>query len=588
MVSPNIRRRWTRVYALLAALLIVLSLWGAREIVSQVGALFTGVIWTQTPRHHLVLVDVYTPSSWPGMRHGLQGGDRLVAVNERPPSALYTVLAALSPGDTLVITVERCGRLVHLLIPTYRFSWSHLFVPYVLAEIAGIIALLAGYWLVSTARELPSLLLGYILLAMAMATLSVLQKQDITRSYHNLWVHILAFVPAYPLLGALLAHLTLVYPSPHRLLRTHPSLPKGIYAVATGIAFILAMALWLESPYGPWVFRAVAVFVCGGLIGVIGRSALDFLRPPSKRTQPTHSIAAALCIGFGLMVSLGFIPPLTHGMPEVVTHLVLPLLAAYPLVLAYAVKHTELVGELQRQMEYYRDLESQAREAHRMQEHALHEIADTLHDAIVSDLRGLQLWLAGLRGMQKTENYDLSAEEMNFLEKAVAQLYIRARAIMEGAKPVDFSQQDLRGALRYLVKRAQRGNPHLDIMLHVSLDEEATTPSIRETAYWIVHSALNNIMQHAHATRVEIDVRTEDHHMFITVRDDGQGFDVQWALSNSLDGERHHLGIRNMYTRARRLGGDAHIESGPAGTTVRVWLPLKEEDNGYSRVNSGR
>ena len=217
MVPPDVRRQWARAYVLLAALLVALSGWGARGLVSQIGAPFAGVIWAQTPRHHLVLVDAYTPSSWPGIRHGLRGDDRLVAVNGQPPHHLHAVLTGLSPGDNLVITVERRGRIVHVLVPAYRFSWSHLFVPYVLTGLAGMVALFCGYWLVSTSREHSSLLLGYTLFAMAMATLFVLQKQGITRPYHNLLIHIVAFVPAYPFLGALLVHLALIYPSPHRL-----------------------------------------------------------------------------------------------------------------------------------------------------------------------------------------------------------------------------------------------------------------------------------------------------------------------------------------------------------------------------------
>jgi len=84
--------------------------------------------------------------------------------------------------------------------------------------------------------------------------------------------------------------------------------------------------------------------------------------------------------------------------------------------------------------------------------------------------------------------------------------------------------------------------------------------------YRIVQEALNNCSKHAYAKKVWVVVRQEQHHLRISIEDDGKGFDP---------GRVCGLGLIGMNERVSQLGGVLKVDSDPArGTLLRVDLPL--------------
>ena len=101
---------------------------------------------------------------------------------------------------------------------------------------------------------------------------------------------------------------------------------------------------------------------------------------------------------------------------------------------------------------------------------------------------------------------------------------------------------------------------------------EDRLPSELETAaYRIVQEALTNVVRHAGARDVVIElVRRRDDFTAI-VQDDGRGFDPSRPGGRTGDG----VGLVGMLERARLVGGEVRIESAPgAGTVVRMHAPM--------------
>jgi signal transduction histidine kinase len=88
----------------------------------------------------------------------------------------------------------------------------------------------------------------------------------------------------------------------------------------------------------------------------------------------------------------------------------------------------------------------------------------------------------------------------------------------------------------------------------------------------IVQEALRNVARHAKARAVQISLRHREDQLELMVSDDGAGFNpVQHRL-------RPSLGLASMVERVHLLDGKLHIESAPGiGTTIKAWLPLREE-----------
>ena len=86
----------------------------------------------------------------------------------------------------------------------------------------------------------------------------------------------------------------------------------------------------------------------------------------------------------------------------------------------------------------------------------------------------------------------------------------------------------------------------------------------------VVSEALANADAHADATCVDIRYAA-DERLWLTVRDDGCGFDPAHARG----AEDGHLGLTVMRERARGHGGECTVTSSPGeGTEVRLWIPL--------------
>jgi signal transduction histidine kinase len=80
---------------------------------------------------------------------------------------------------------------------------------------------------------------------------------------------------------------------------------------------------------------------------------------------------------------------------------------------------------------------------------------------------------------------------------------------------------------------------------------------------------------------VQVELAARDRSLFITVRDDGQGFDVRAARRRAAQG--HSLGLLGMKERVSLAGGELEIDSAPgSGASVRARFPLPEggQDDG--------
>ncbi len=277
------------------------------------------------------------------------------------------------------------------------------------------------------------------------------------------------------------------------------------------------------------------------------------------------------------MVGISAIPSFVHNMPQSVANLLLPLVVVYPIVMAYTARHDELVHRLYTRIESLYQMEGEVREIYTIQRKVLREISDTLHDAVLSEIRGLQLWL---RTSQRRDRKSviLQSSDVEFLLETLHRVYEQLWALMEGAKPVDFQKQELGPAIKSVIERFCRRNPEIRVTLTLAFSEDHCPPEVKEAAYWIVQAALANCEEHAQASQVKVSVQeisTGDRRwLSVLVVDNGVGFDVAKALKGDFPDGRRHLGLRNMRVRARRLGGDVVIRSRPGNTEVRVLLPL--------------
>jgi signal transduction histidine kinase len=83
-----------------------------------------------------------------------------------------------------------------------------------------------------------------------------------------------------------------------------------------------------------------------------------------------------------------------------------------------------------------------------------------------------------------------------------------------------------------------------------------------------LQEALTNVLKHAQARNVEVDLAFTEESLHIRLADDGIGF------TGSEKSAGH--GLANMQMRAKKIHASLDIEHGAAGTALCLLVPLKQ------------
>jgi two-component system NarL family sensor kinase len=94
----------------------------------------------------------------------------------------------------------------------------------------------------------------------------------------------------------------------------------------------------------------------------------------------------------------------------------------------------------------------------------------------------------------------------------------------------------------------------------------------------IFQEACNNILKHAKASTITIDLVYEINHLDLKISDDGLGFNIEETLKTKEI--RKMSGLKNIYQRSEIIGAETHIYSTPnVGTTIHIKIPFKNNQN---------
>lgn len=200
-----------------------------------------------------------------------------------------------------------------------------------------------------------------------------------------------------------------------------------------------------------------------------------------------------------------------------------------------------------------------------VQEEERRNIARELHDEIGQVLTAVRLDLQRLSAGNDPARHQ---ESLTHIDEAIHQV----RNLSLDLRPAMLDILGLEAALRWLVDRqtARTGlTPHL--ATHVAGKRFA--PDIETACFRIAQQALTNVVRHAEAKNVWLNLEEQGKQLRLTIRDDGRGFELEEARCRGQRGES--FGLLVMRERATLLGGHFEIKSRAGhGTEVEAHLPL--------------
>ncbi len=191
-------------------------------------------------------------------------------------------------------------------------------------------------------------------------------------------------------------------------------------------------------------------------------------------------------------------------------------------------------------------------------------IARELHDSVLQVFYGINMIANHIHTMVDTDPYQAAAS-MKHVSMLTETGINEVRALLYGLRPDLLETEGLMSALHKRVAMVQECyNLHVETSL---CDEPPISIEQKHALYCITQEALNNVVKHAHASNVTLQLTHEEQALVLVVSDDGKGFHPNRAFPG-------HLGLQSLRQRAALLGSPLFIESTPGqGTSICVRLP---------------
>jgi two-component system sensor histidine kinase UhpB len=150
--------------------------------------------------------------------------------------------------------------------------------------------------------------------------------------------------------------------------------------------------------------------------------------------------------------------------------------------------------------------------------------------------------------------------------KLALSLYNSGRALVRRLRPEVLEMLGLQGAIEELVRHYGSAHPACKFELHAEGDFSRLDGALAISAYRVVQEALTNVLKHARATRAVVTLAMDAAALCITIADNGRGYDPAQASSG--------IGIIGMRERVGVFSGSLEVDTGQAGTTITIVLPL--------------
>lgn len=201
-------------------------------------------------------------------------------------------------------------------------------------------------------------------------------------------------------------------------------------------------------------------------------------------------------------------------------------------------------------------------------------ISAELHDGVLGKLFGTRVNLGFLAMQMKPETqekHQAFLDELQEIEKEIRDVSHRLSDNFDSAN-INFTT-----ILTQLLKdRSTIGNFSYQFDFDKTIPWSEISEVTKANVYRIIQEALQNIIKHAKAKNVILDVSFNKKELIISLKDDGIGFNTEK--------KKKGIGIKNITARVKKLGGNLEfISKENQGTTLVIITPFNTT-NGKQKV----
>ena len=208
-----------------------------------------------------------------------------------------------------------------------------------------------------------------------------------------------------------------------------------------------------------------------------------------------------------------------------------------------------------------------------IQEEERRRLSQELHDELGQSLTAIKV-MAVTANHEKSDITEITASITQVCDHLIAVV----RNMMHQLHPLILTDLGLKAALEDVVNQWSDRNPEIRIEINCIDEVNQLDNKVTIQIFRIIQECLTNIIRHAEAEEVKIDIfykHDQQKILHIMVADNGQGCDVETLSSG--------FGLRSMQERVKTLGGKFHIQSElHKGMTIVAKIPAST-----SRMNDG-
>lgn len=251
---------------------------------------------------------------------------------------------------------------------------------------------------------------------------------------------------------------------------------------------------------------------------------------------------------------------------NIIIGIVLGLLVLLAFIGALIYNRYKLRQERKLQKERIAQQEQAASAIIHAEENERNRIAGELHDGLGQLFSAVKMNLSGISGhlnFKDEQSRDVFYKTMDMVDESCKEV----RVISHQMAPNVLLKSGLAAAIRDFISKIDARR--LKINLETFGLQERLNQNTEAVLYRVVQESVNNVIKHAGASSLDIQLTKDEDGINAMIEDNGRGFNAQEA--ESLAG----IGLKNIQSRVNYLKGTVDFSSEPGkGTLVAIHIPL--------------
>lgn len=200
-------------------------------------------------------------------------------------------------------------------------------------------------------------------------------------------------------------------------------------------------------------------------------------------------------------------------------------------------------------------------------------VAAEMHDGLGQTLSYLGLMTDQVVEFLSDGQDDAALERLHKTRETIGKATSDVRRAINKLMDDSPASKDLCTRLRETLEEIASGHDLESVWRSDADPAPECSPQTAEQVYHITREALTNAAQHANAKKVSVQVGRNNENYFVTIEDDGKGFDISQPAPGG------HFGLQIMQARAKHIGGEISLQSTPgSGTRVTLTWQMEKEN----------